>query len=415
MEFSAIRSWGWFRVFLTLPSIALTLLVSGCGGGSSAPPTQTAGSIQQSLDAPIETQAGALSAYHIVYNFGLSPDGANPADALISTTGGTLYGTTVAGGMNGMGTFFGVTTAGGEKVRHNFGAAGDGENSYGLFNDRGLFYGTTQNTNATNKCGTVFTITTTGIEHVLHTFSNAPDGCNPVAPVANNYDGNLVGTTEHGGNTAGDGTVFIIIKSTGMYKVQHVFKGSDGANPEAPLRSLYSFMWGTTANGGSKNLGTIFAMQVDTGAITPEHSFSGTDGSHPVGGLMLLQDILYGTTQTGGLHGHGVVFSKSQINGVYKDLYDFQGMPDGDKPVGELVNVNGTFYGVTAAGGQFNLGTIYQITPTGSEIVLHSFSGGTTDGSTPQAGLTLDADGMLYGTTSSGGMNGNGTVFAFTP
>jgi uncharacterized repeat protein (TIGR03803 family) len=49
----------------------------------------------------------------------------------------------------------------------------------------------------------------------------------------------------------------------------------------------------------------------------------------------------------------------------------------------------------------------------GSEKVLHSFGYGS-DGATPLAGL-IDVKGTLYGTTSAGGKDGDGTVFALTP
>ena len=410
---TVLRSSG-SRAFFTVSAIALGFVLSSCGGRSSgAPPTQISGN-RQSFSAPLEANAGApAGTYRIVHNFGAAGDGADPSAALIATAGGTLYGTTLGGGTLGFGTVFRLTSTGTERVLHSFGAAGDGENSYGLFNDRGTFYGTTEHTNAATNCGTVFTISAGGTEHIVHTFGNTPDGCNPVAPLAINYDGNLVGTTEHGGNAAGDGTSFIII--SGALKVQHAFKGTDGASPQAPLKSLYSFVWGTTASGGSKNRGIIFAENADTGAIINEHSFGGgTDGWQPSGGLLLLQDVLYGPAQMGGLHGDGIIFSKSQANGVYKDLYDFKGSPDGAKPVGALVDVNGTFYGVTSGGGTSGLGTVFKITPTGTETVLHSFSGGTTDGSTPESGLVLSGT-LLYGTTSLGGTSNNGTVFAISP
>jgi uncharacterized repeat protein (TIGR03803 family) len=45
---------------------------------------------------------------------------------------------------------------------------------------------------------------------------------------------------------------------------------------------------------------------------------------------------------------------------------------------------------------------------------MHSFSG-NTDGASPYAGLIIDKQGALYGTASSGGSAGNGTVFELTP
>ena len=91
--------------------------------------------------------------------------------------------------------------------------------------------------------------------------------------------------------------------------------------------------------------------------------------------------------------------------------------PDGAGPyLGDLIaDASGAFYGTTSYGGAYNLGTVFMLSPDSAggwtETVLHSFSGGA-DGSGPQAGLTADASGALYGTTTgAGGTTNVGTVF----
>ena len=81
-----------------------------------------------------------------------------------------------------------------------------------------------------------------------------------------------------------------------------------------------------------------------------------------------------------------------------------------------LINVNGILYGTTKIGGKYDLGTVFSISMTGVEQVLHSFgsSGANPDGTSPIAGLT-NVNGTLYGTTSSGGKDNQGTVFSITP
>jgi uncharacterized repeat protein (TIGR03803 family) len=71
---------------------------------------------------------------------------------------------------------------------------------------------------------------------------------------------------------------------------------------------------------------------------------------------------------------------------------------------------NGTLYGTTAAGGASGGGTVFTVSTSGAESVLHSF-GSATDGSYPEAGL-IYVNGALYGTTYYGGASGGGTVFA---
>ena len=95
-------------------------------------------------------------------------------------------------------------------------------------------------------------------------------------------------------------------------------------------------------------------------------------------------------------------------------IHTFTGFPyDGANPYGGLVNVNGTLYGTTNEGGfSCDCGTVFSITPSGTETVLHSFSMG--DGSYPTAGL-ISVNGTLYGTTEYGGGTRNaGTVFSIT-
>jgi uncharacterized repeat protein (TIGR03803 family) len=91
----------------------------------------------------------------------------------------------------------------------------------------------------------------------------------------------------------------------------------------------------------------------------------------------------------------------------YKSLYKFTGGADGGKPVGtNLIEIKGTLYGSTSSGGANGLGTIFKITSAGKETVVYSFKGGT-DGSGPRGGL-IDVNGTLYGTTRYGGASGSG-------
>ena len=102
--------------------------------------------------------------------------------------------------------------------------------------------------------------------------------------------------------------------------------------------------------------------------------------------------------------------------GRYSLLYSFQCSPDGLYPKAGLIrDSSGNLYGWTYSGGQYGNGTIFKVTPEGSETVLHSFAGAPSDGSGPMGSLALDAAGNLYGTTYSGGEFGWGTVFKLTP
>jgi len=144
------------------------------------------------------------------------------------------------------------------------------------------------------------------------------------------------------------------------------------------------------------------------------HSFAGTpDGALPYAGLVLdAKGNMYGTTSQGGIDNYGTVF-KVRSSGKETVLYSFKGSPDGAGPWGTLIqDAKGNMYGTTSQGGAYGLGTVFKLTPSGKETVLHSFSGG--DGETPYAGLVADQKGIMYGTTYYGGAYQGGVVFKIT-
>jgi uncharacterized repeat protein (TIGR03803 family) len=140
------------------------------------------------------------------------------------------------------------------------------------------------------------------------------------------------------------------------------------------------------------------------------HSFGGSgDGIFPLASVINVNGTLYGTTQKGGANGSGTVFGITP-SGTETVLHSFGGSGDGVEPQAGLVNDNGTLYGTTTFGGANGSGTVFAITPSGTETVLHSF-GGSGDAAIPLAGL-INVKGTLYGTTQEGGANNAGTVFA---
>jgi|HubBroStandDraft_5_1064220.scaffolds.fasta_scaffold56430_2 uncharacterized repeat protein (TIGR03803 family) len=91
---------------------------------------------------------------------------------------------------------------------------------------------------------------------------------------------------------------------------------------------------------------------------------------------------------------------------------------NGASPIGPLVqSTNGNFYGTTSSGGLNGGGTIFKITSAGQLRTLHSFCGQTTcpQGAFPSAGLAQGADGNFYGTTYFGGADNLGTIFKMSP
>lgn len=256
---------------------------------------------------------------------------------------------------------------------------------------------------------------------VLHSFAGSEDGSFPDASLID-VGGVLYGTTSRGGSKqlgrdSGRGTVFTIT-SSGAKTVIHRFRASKyGVFPNAPLIDVDGTLYGTTELGGANGkLGTLFAM-TSSGTETVLHSFGGSgDGARPVAGLVSVKGVLYGTTYDGGTHGLGTVFSVTS-SGVETVVYNFAGgAADGEYPHAPLTNVGGTLYGTTVGGGSGlcagGCGTVFSVTTSGKENVLHSFTGGS-DGKLPMSSL-VNVKGKLYGTTSGGGTSSEGTVFSIT-
>jgi uncharacterized repeat protein (TIGR03803 family) len=265
-------------------------------------------------------------------------------------------------------------------------------------------------------------------EKVLIQFSGT-NGWYPYAGLVQDAQGNLYGTTA-GGGYYGTGNVFKLDTSgneTMLYSFNYPGTG-DGETPEAGLvLDAQGNLYGTTYQGGANFRGTVFKLDT-SGNETLLYSFTGTggDGAYPYAGLVLdAQGNLYGTTYYGGLGncndkvavGCGVVF-KLDTSGNETVLYSFTGTGgDGKYPYAGLVlDAQGNLYGTTYQGGANFGGTVFKLDTTGKETVLYSFGSTRGDGVGPGAGLVLDAQGNLYGTTFQGGGtgcmgSGCGTVF----
>ena len=205
----------------------------------------------------------------------------------------------------------------------------------------------------------------------------------------------------------------------GSFKLVHQFDGSNGQQSQAGLINVNGTLYGTTNYGGKYDSGTVFSMTT-AGSEKVLHSFKGgADGSNPQSGLLDVNGKLYGTTAYGGGlggsgclgYGCGTVYRVS-LTGAEKVLHSFAGGSDGADPMAGLLDVNGTLYGTTAGGGSSTSGTVYSMTTTGSEKVRYSFAGGS-DGALPYGGL-INVHGTLYGTTVEGGSSGYGTVYSIS-
>jgi len=325
----------------------------------------------------------------VLYEFKGGNDGAGPTAPIAIGKADNFYGTTVLGGSancngSGCGTVFHLAADGTETVLHAFTGGTDGWTPYGgvAVDSSGNVYGTAfaggnPDCNAPNGCGVVFEVAANGTFSVLHAFAGGRDGAAPEGGVALDAGGNLFGTTELGGTgncsigpTPGCGVVFRV-SAKGTEKILYTFQGgTDGEFPQAnPSLDSSGNLFGTAYLGGDPDCrcGTVYELTAD-GTFTVLHDFARTDGALPYAGLLIGQaGNLFGTTEDGGKGCH----------------------PGG-------------------------CGTVFEVTPGGTETVLYEFSekkGGYYSSATPIA----DKKGNLYGTATFGGLgscsDGCGTLF----
>lgn len=274
-------------------------------------------------------------------NGGPGPGGGIPGAGVVRDSAGNLYGSTIGGGL------------------YNSQCSIDNP-AYG-------------------SCGVVFKVDTSGNETALYSFAGSPDG------------------------GKGDQGSLVVDAAGNLYGTRN-----DGGDPNAC---------------GGIGCGTVFKLD-SGGNLTVLHTFEGgTDGARPSG--TMVQDAagnLYGTTLYGGPYadacgsnGCGVLF-KIDTGGNFSVLYAFTGATDGGVPMGRLtIDSSGNLYGATSQAGDLSCteggwlpnagcGVVYKVDSAGNETVLHTFEGlEQNDGSTPEAGLVLDASGNIYGTTYYGG------------
>ena len=356
----------------------------------------------------------------VLHSFNRLGDGIGPRAGVIMDADGNLYGTT-ASGIYGDGTIFKIDTSGKESLLHTFIPRDGGGPWASLISDtKGNFYGTAPG--GGKGSGTVFSADASGSFSVLYAFNGSSDGFSPYAGLLRDASGNLYGTTSRGGSQDG-GTVFKLTPA-GKKTTLHSFGlDNDGADPMAGLvMDKDGNLYGTTYTGGDGyQQGIVFKID-STGRETILYAFTGqADGAGPEGDLIRDDSgNLYGTTSGGGPYEYkcGTVFELDQ-SGTFTTLHAFKFAPDGCFPVASLVrDEDGNLYGTTRQGGLLNCrngcGTIFKLTSSGKETVLHRFAGGD-DGWFPHGGLLRDSVGNLYGTTFGGGYYDKGMVFKLTP
>jgi uncharacterized repeat protein (TIGR03803 family) len=379
----------------------------------------------------------AHAQYTVIHNFGTpagtAGDGSAPNGDMIQDSDGSLYGTTERGGD---GVIFKLDPGGVLTVLYAFSCDGP---PIGCFPEAGLFRDPEGNLYGTTTRGQhqgVFKLDTHNVATQLHEFTGGMDGSTPNSKLVS-VDGELYGTTQAGGGTGcsqnlGCGTIFKVTKG-GLETVVYRFTGgADGANPQGLIRDEAGNLYGVAEfNVTAPGAGTVFKLDT-AGVFTVLYTFpGGAAGAGPVGRLARdTNGNIHGATRGGGTC-CGVVF-RLDSSGNETVLHDFFDLGGGQYPSTGVIDAGGVLYGTTEFGGDHGChlgfsergcGVLYQIGKTGEYTVLHRFIGYPKDGSWPlYGGLTLGADGSIYGATRKGGTGSDcdqtlncGTIFKYTP
>lgn len=245
--------------------------------------------------------------------------------------------------------------------------------------------------------------------------TNGP-GAKPFGGLVLGPDGNYYGTTTEGGAFAG-GTVFKLTPQ-GVLSTLVSFPHDEGNPREALIVGSDGNLYGATEGapfGMANSKGTVFCVTL-SGQLTTLATFVNV-GVPPVAPQKLIQASdgnFYGMTAAGGADQRGSVFRLSQ-NGTLTTLLSFTGSNGSSPYAGLLEGGDGNLYGTTSVGGANNNGIVFRVTKAGVITTLASFQPGTETGIFPVTELTLGPDGNFYGVTSSQAANSGGAVFRITP
>ncbi len=268
--------------------------------------------------------------------------------------------------------------------------------------------------------------------NVIHNFTGGQDGGDPWAGPTLDRAGNLYGTA-FGGGIHGYGVVYKLARHGSSWLLTPLYSFTAGADGGYPVGAVTfgpdGTLFGTTTGFGTYGAGTVFDLRPQPKAcstvlcswnVTSLYQFSIDQWGNPdwPAGNIIFDSAgnLDGTTTNGGTNGFGSVYELTPSGGGWteSDIYSFDGDPRGSgvyPGVGIALDSAGDLYGTSYSGGAYGLGTVFELTRSGSnwtETILYSFNG--IDGSGADGGVVFDRAGNLYGGTLVGGVPGRGGV-----
>jgi len=348
-------------------------------------------------------------------------NGMYPQQAGVILSGNTLYGEAMEGGAGGSGTIFSVPingngTTGAVTTLATFNGTNGSAPQGGLILSGNTLYGTTQIGGSGSSYGTVFSVPKTGGSiTTLATFDGNYYGSRPQGLI---LSGNTLYGVANKGGAFGNGTVFSVSTTGTNFKLLAEFDGTNGdasANGVLTCGLVLSGtnLIGTAGGGGANNDGTIFSVPVNgdgfTDAVTTLATFNNDNGRNPTDHLVFSADgnTLYGTTVYGGSMGAGTVFSVPVGGGNITTLASFTGLGTiGTGPTGGLLLSGGTLYGTTGTGAVNDNGTVYSLTPATTTPTTYTLAASITGSRVAYGRITQGQTGNLTATINNTGGNG---------
>jgi hypothetical protein len=388
--------------------------------------------------------------FQVIHSFSGGADGATPVAGLSIDRAGNLYGTASAGGLvlnncpsQGCGTAFRLQPAGEGWFLlplYSFKGGSDGfaPGARMTFGANGLLYGTTEegggNTCYNYTCGIAFQLAPPPTacknaicswdETIIYRFAPTPAPGNPFpGPMVFDQAGNLYGYASQGAYSFG--AVYELSPGSGSWTETSLFNWPDGGAESGVVFGADGNLYGPN---DAEGYGGVYQMTRSGSGWTVRQLFSildvEADGFETDGGVVLDNaGNVYGSTTGYGPNGGGTIFELSAGTWNFNLLYGFSG--NGGPEESLSMDAAGNIYGTTNADGAHNKGNVFKLSPSANGWIytdLYDFTGGS-DGGYPISNVVLDAQGNLYGTTSTGGIgscttrngNGCGVVWKITP
>ena len=365
----------------------------------------------------------ATSTYVVRYNFDRTT-GHTPYSTLVPGPSGKLYGITSSGGVPNKGVIYEFDYVSGNYAAKAEFDGTNGANASGgslYLHTNGKFYGVTSFGGSVGG-GVIFEFdpaTSVLTKKIDFTGANGRFPYSSLIGVGTK----LYGATLQGG-TSNVGTFFEYdpVANTLTKKVD--FTSAGGSFPvTAPILANNGNLYGLTSGGGASGAGVIYEYNPTTNVYTKKMDCTTTTGYAGLGGMIMMPNgKLYGTMSTGGALDAGVIFEYDPSNNTYTTKFDFDRDEDTDySPTGYASRAalslasNGLLYGATSFGGSSGRGTFFEFNPATAAFSKKVDFNDAPSGIHPYSGLMKASNGKLYGVTNVGGAYGGGVLFEVDP